>query len=390
MSRVVSVRLASLGIGIFVALALGEGLGRLAAPILLPGPNTDMQFDPQLGWTQKTGLTSEHVNEAGERIKVEGSALGMRQGARRPPAIGIKRTVLALGDSFTAGTQLRLEQCWPSLVEEGVRRAGDPIEVVNAGVDGYGLDQEYWLLERLAPVVRPQDVVVAVYVGNDIADYEGDAWSLPPWARFGPQAWLRTHSYLFHLLSRAKRDLSGVPREGQIRAGAPPSSWAPSSIRNFRSLSKADRENIRRQFASPELLPAIRGPQAMHRIRLTERMLEALTAAVQSRGARFWVVLIPYKLQVIAEERDEWMRLHGLSIEEVFRPQAELNSWALRVGVALADSTEAMLRNAAPGSLFWPVDGHLSVAGHQVVADVTLRLLGGRRSLQQVNPRPQE
>src|SRR5258708_2146349 len=54
--------------------------------------------------------------------------------ARRDPTSVI--TIVALGDSLTAGYGLSRKQAWPALVAEKMRDAGYEFEVVNAGSSG--------------------------------------------------------------------------------------------------------------------------------------------------------------------------------------------------------------------------------------------------------------
>jgi acyl-CoA thioesterase-1 len=56
-------------------------------------------------------------------------------GAAPAAADGAPR-VVCLGDSLTAGYGLRVDQAYPALLEQRLRRAGYPHEVINAGVSG--------------------------------------------------------------------------------------------------------------------------------------------------------------------------------------------------------------------------------------------------------------
>src|SRR3954470_14054300 len=60
-------------------------------------------------------------------------------------------TIVALGDSLTAGYGLSRKQAWPALVAEKMREAGYEFEVVNAGSSG---DTTTGGLRRLAALLR--------------------------------------------------------------------------------------------------------------------------------------------------------------------------------------------------------------------------------------------
>ena len=70
-------------------------------------------------------------------------------GAKRDPSNVI--TIVALGDSLTAGFGLSRKQAWPALVAEKMRSAGYEFEVVNAGSSG---DTTSGGLQRLPAILR--------------------------------------------------------------------------------------------------------------------------------------------------------------------------------------------------------------------------------------------
>ncbi len=69
--------------------------------------------------------------------------------AKRDPSNVI--TIVALGDSLTAGFGLSRKQAWPALVAEKMRTAGYEFEVVNAGSSG---DTTTGGLRRLPAILR--------------------------------------------------------------------------------------------------------------------------------------------------------------------------------------------------------------------------------------------
>src|ERR1700686_2508299 len=69
--------------------------------------------------------------------------------ARRDPSNVI--TIVALGDSLTAGFGLSRQQAWPALVAEKMREAGYQFDVVNAGSSG---DTTAGGLQRLPAILR--------------------------------------------------------------------------------------------------------------------------------------------------------------------------------------------------------------------------------------------
>jgi hypothetical protein len=191
----------------------------------------------------------------------------------------------------------------------------------------------------------------------------------------GPHAWAREHWYLFHLLSggvRRLREEERVRRRAQERPA-----WRLESVPGFDELSPAHQERLRRQFATSELLPALRGPESARRVPSTERVLDAHLQLASERGAGFTLVVLPTKQQIVPAQRAEWLRLHGLTPEQADLPQRALAAWARARNVLVVDLAPALSRSPKPEDLFWKVDLHLTPAGHAVVAaEVSVALDG--------------
>jgi len=74
--------------------------------------------------------------------------------AKRDPSKVI--TIVALGDSLTAGYGLSRQQAWPALIAEKMRSAGYEFEIVNAGSSG---DTTAGGLRRLPAILRAHQKV---------------------------------------------------------------------------------------------------------------------------------------------------------------------------------------------------------------------------------------
>jgi hypothetical protein len=101
-----------------------------------------MVLDDELGWRHEVDVRKTFVNADGEDILVVQNAYGHRGApprADRPPG---SRRILALGDSFTEGVQVGEADLFTARIA-----AAEPtLEVLNAGVGGYGTVQEYLYL----------------------------------------------------------------------------------------------------------------------------------------------------------------------------------------------------------------------------------------------------
>ena len=80
--------------------------------------------------------------------------------------------ILALGDSFTFGEGVEMEETYAKVLERILKEqyTGKNIEVINIGVPGYGNDQELRVLKKDGKYYKPDLVLVGFYVGNDFLD----------------------------------------------------------------------------------------------------------------------------------------------------------------------------------------------------------------------------
>lgn len=81
---------------------------------------------------------------------------------------GVQR-ILSLGDSFTIGFEVDYDQTFSRVMEDELNAAGRRIEVLNAGVSGFGNAEECLYLERELMKYQPDLVIVSFYA-NDLDD----------------------------------------------------------------------------------------------------------------------------------------------------------------------------------------------------------------------------
>jgi GDSL-like lipase/acylhydrolase family protein len=142
-----------------LGLALTECVVRAWMVVAVP---TMFMLDDELGWVHRPGVRHVEVSE-GVQALIEINALGLRGPVHDGPTSA--RRVLILGDSFAEGPQVTNEELFSVIWE----REHPELEIVNAGVMGYGTVQEAIVLRHLAPRLRP-DVVVLIVSANDPHD----------------------------------------------------------------------------------------------------------------------------------------------------------------------------------------------------------------------------
>lgn len=174
MSRARGSRLANVGLALLsllVALVAVELGLRILRPSGLSPELQALVYEPdaELGYRYRPGASARVVRgfEIDTVVRING--LGFHDVARTLPATGGPR-VVALGDSFTAAKHVPVAQGWTQTLEGALRAAGHPgAQVWNLGLDGTGTDVHVAMLERWAPRLRP-DLVVLAFYANDVQD----------------------------------------------------------------------------------------------------------------------------------------------------------------------------------------------------------------------------
>lgn len=322
-------------------------------------------------------------------VRVATNADGLRgPGLPAAKAPGTTR-LLALGDSFTFGDAVELEEAWPwrlqELLNQGV--AGRRYEVVNAGVSGYGTGQMRLLYASLEERLRPDVAVLGLTVVNDLLDN-----LCIEEASYRP----RTAAPCFTLEGGRLHLTPPAPP-----APAPPAAWRPHlRVIDF-MLKQAKRLTVWHpgllQLASrigyrPELpyMPATVASWYDPRYsepgwRLTRRLLLELHDDLAARDVTFIVIVIPAALQVDPGLQAA-LRLLGdgqpavrAFFDEPTKPQRLVLALCREAGLECVDPLPALLAAERAGTrTYYAMDSHWTPAAHALAAEAVARRLRDR------------
>ncbi|HLG31217.1 MAG TPA: GDSL-type esterase/lipase family protein [Candidatus Brocadiales bacterium] len=153
-------------------LIVAEGVTRLVMPNSV---RLRLMYKPddRLGYRLAPNYEMEYItSDFDSHTKINSEGLRDYEHQKNKDSSTIR--ILVLGDSFTFGVGVSLEDSYPKVLEAMLNQnpaKGDPkkYEVINAGVEGYGTEQEYLYLEELANRYSPDLVIVGLY-SNDIDD----------------------------------------------------------------------------------------------------------------------------------------------------------------------------------------------------------------------------
>ena len=119
------------------------------------------RYDAELGWAPIPNSSS--MVTTARTIHAQHNSLGFRDIEFERDA---RPTMLFIGDSFVWGVDAEASERFTDLLRSRLSNTA----IVNAGVSGYGTDQEYLLLQRIWPTFRPAVVVLLFCTANDRLD----------------------------------------------------------------------------------------------------------------------------------------------------------------------------------------------------------------------------
>ena len=112
-------------------------------------------------------LSEQHYESADFRYSVYISSIGIRD-RELPRERGDAFRILAIGDSYTYGWGVDIENTWMRILEKQLRDAGHNVEILNLGKPGAGPPFYSELAEKAIPLLRPDLVLVCMLQGNDL------------------------------------------------------------------------------------------------------------------------------------------------------------------------------------------------------------------------------
>ena len=166
-----------LALSVVLTLAALEGVFRLFGyrPLYdeYSKPDAFWVHDRTLGWALKPGSHGQFVGPAPFpvefRTDIRVNSFGFRGSEIKDVPAGGRRVVV-LGDSQAAGFEVSERKTYEALLQDRLTSAlGMPVQVINAGVRGYGTDQELLTYEKRLRQLH-SDVVVLHFSANDSDD----------------------------------------------------------------------------------------------------------------------------------------------------------------------------------------------------------------------------
>lgn len=356
--------------GLRLALSLvGLLIGVLAAEAGL------RSFKPQevrLRWYSREGIMvlvpgfrgTYHQLDFSSHVETDSDGLRDREYAPGKP-VGTFR-ILVLGDSLTAGLQVPLEETYPKRLESllAVLHPTGRMEVVNAGIPGYGTADELRYLEAFGSRWKPDLVLLAFFSGNDLQNnlmesgivYAGERVQvgrrpLTEWQYRikGLRSWISARSHLYQYMRerlRFKRD----DDPGSL----------PLHLRELTAGAGSDRETV----------CSMAGADSDKGWRLTLDLLRRIDEVSQGLGAKLALATIPAPWQNAPSLFQNRVDQSDLAQEacDPLLPGRMICEFASSIGVSCMDLLPEFWASGPERLDYWRGGRHLTAAGHEKTA----------------------
>ena len=327
-----------LTISLLLSLATAEAALRIlgvGAPLVREGSGgfTFFTHHPRLGWDLVPGAEDRLTTpEMDVEIRITEQGLRSHRLFAPEPEAGTFRIVV-IGDSFSFGHGVEVEEAWPARLEGLLsQRLGRPVEVANLSVTGYGTDQQLLRFEERGLALKPDAVILGLFVGNIFRNAREVQIGYPK-PRF--------------VLKGEELELSNVP----VPARATP----PGGARLWNVIASAGR-TAGEHLGYGEAWS------------VTGAILDRLARQCEAEGIELSVLVIPKDQMVYGQG---WRR-------RIHRQTQDATARLLQAhGLPYLDATTALREAAGQGTsserLYFPVDGHWTSEGHRIAAEALAR-----------------
>jgi len=347
-----------------------EGALRLFAPqISTPAPRT--LFTSDRGSRTRNAPGAHVVHDSAEfKVTYDINQQGLRANSDTGPATPGRTRLLVIGDSFTFGWGVAADQAFPALLDGRHGANGQPVESLNAGVAGFGTDDEVGWMHEYGWALQPQVVLVGFFVGNDVED-------------------------VMRHITRSREDspetrqvIAAGAQARELRRAQPDlQAWLEANAHSYVFLQR-----LLTPFLPPD---AVRPPDVLDEAytylqpeppdlavgwQHTLQLLDEMQQKAREHQARLVVVAIPAAEQV---NDGQWQalattfHLAGTALDRD-RPQQRLQAWSTQAGVPVIDLLPGF-RAAHDSRLYFHADPHWTPAGQALAAQLIgteLRQLG--------------
>jgi hypothetical protein len=334
-------------------------------------------FDEARGFRLRPGKQGWYRAEGEAYLSINSLGYRDREHDRVKPENTVR--IAILGDSFVEARQVALEDTFWHRLSAELQACdafdGKHIEALSFGVGGYNTSQEYITLEKDVFGFSPDIVLLAMFLGNDIAENsknirERAGWRFPsPTHSLVDGELVLDTSFQNFAMRQLLYSLTHYSRAFEL------ANEVRRTLR-ARSWQSSEQGDIEAGLSAYVYLP----PQSeswRHAWHITDVLLASMNNLTRRHGAEFIVTTIPSSTQVDPnnERRERFESLLG--VEDLFYPDERISRSGLKSGFAVYPLAQELQKISERQGLYlhgFPNTrrglGHLNEKGHELVAQL--------------------
>ena len=343
-------RLALASITLLIALFAAELIVRTV--VYVPRGTPYVAENPDTVYISKPNISGHHISPGEFNYPFQTSSLGFRSAELGAGPAATPR-ILCLGDSFTFGVGASDPETWPAQLEVKLNVAGKKIEVVNAGVMGWGL-AEYWIWTSAKAAQLAPNLIV---VGCHASDWENAYHGLVSLDADGK---LKRHQVIRKDVSRLKSIAGHIPLyDTMMTHSAIASLLKQTVVRLTRKGTTGGGSGGSQPSSTASEVSRVEQVAPLNKALLSE-----LKQVAADMGAGLLIVFIPSVGAMEATTDDAHYR----------RFRELVQTWTQELTIPHVDATPLLQghlkRHALPASaLYHGRDGHCTPVGYTVIAE---------------------
>jgi len=350
---------------------------------------TVIRFDPLLGWALEANATMRSVDfqrDIDYMIRI--NSAGFRDDDVPVPGRRNGRRILIIGDSVAFGTGVDARWRFSNFLDRALDGG-----VINAGVPGWGNDQELLYFESAGSELEPDIVILTITLANDVVNnmldhlflqgapkprfvLDGDSLKLSNTNFEAPTAY--RPSILRQALKKSRLLVFVKRRLDAMRAR---SAEQQSVIEVSQGFFK---ENLDRNCSNWSVYKTDYVPEFEDAFRVTEAIINRFARVCDAIGAR--LIVFPFPLRV--EVDDEWREaaLHRATIDpdllDMRKPYERLSAFCHRNDIVYFHPLTEFREAVHKRYLYLEKDNHPNAYGHALAARLLLDELNRRYGLE--------
>jgi hypothetical protein len=319
------------------------------------------RLDRNIGYALRPHAAGWTVKERENYVKINSQGLRDREHALERPANVIR--IAVVGDSFSEAKEVDQDATYWSMMERELNRllpAGGPrIEVINFGTDGYGLSQEYLVLQEKVWRYDPQIILLSGTLHSFVLHSSRKFGTV---SAEGPVPFfVRSDQGLVldRVSQQAQRAFVPASRMSELFADSTNSSRVLALINTVRRQLAKDAGDLEKRMHGSSVATlkevkdtenaVLRGPadpDLEDAWKISDGLVRLAHAEAKAHHAELWLVLLDMAPQVDPDSANRAALLRTLGIEDLFIGDKLFAGFADREGIKHAMLAPAMLEYA--------------------------------------------